>query len=443
MNKNNLKILFISSEVAPIAKVGGLGDVIGSLPKELKKLGCDVRIAIPKYGFIDEKKYSLELIAQGIGVNGKEQVAVYKGFLPESEVPVYFLENEKFFSEGDVYFEKTAFVGSVGEIRRFLFFSQAVLKIFSEINWLPDIIHCHDWHTAILPVLAKSQFKTILTIHNLANQGFDILQQGIMAADLLNTVSPTYGKEILTVDYGCGLEKFLLKRKKDLYGILNGIDEKRFNPETDCDIKENYSWKNIGNKIKNKTALQKELGFIESPEIPLVGMINRLTDQKGIDLVIDIIPQAIAFGCQIVFLGVGADNYENKLLEFSRKYPDNISANIKFDAVLAQKIYAGADIFLMPSRFEPCGLGQLISQRYGTVPIVRQTGGLADTVKDKKTGFVFKEYSSEALLKCLEKALAFYKNQEKWQKMQKKAMSKDFSWSKSAKEYLKLYKKLV
>jgi len=468
---NRMKIFFVASECMPIAKVGGLGDVIGSLPKALKDFGVDVRICLPKYQIIDFKKYKFEFAAKDIVIKD-ERVNIYQGCLPDSDVPIYLLENEKYFGEDGIYFEKSAFVNSFKEIQRFLFFSKAILEIFPAIGWFPDIIHCHDWHTAILPVLAKSRIqnskfkiKNLLTIHNLANQGkwkakevldflglkggenknadFNILEQGILNAGLINTVSPTYSREILTEDYGCGLQGALLKRKKDLSGILNGIDSERFNPESDPDIKTNYSLKNIERKTDNKIDLQKTLKLAQSPNIPLLGVINRLTDQKGVDLIIEIIPEMVRLNCQLVVLGVGMETLERKLLELSQKYPQNISAQIKFDPVLAQKIYAGADIFLMPSRFEPCGLGQMISQRYGTLPIVRQTGGLADTVEDKKTGFVFNEYNSQALLKCLKEALKFYQNKKKWQGLIKKSISKDFSWRKSAKEYLKLYRKLL
>jgi starch synthase len=481
---NGVKVLFVASECTPIAKVGGLGDVIGSLPKALKDLGVDVRICLPKYAIIDFKKYKFELINRDIKVKD-EKVKIYQGFLPESEprslgdkVPVYLLENEKYFGENGVYFEKSAFVSSLKEIERFLFFSQAILEIFSALNWQPDIIHCHDWHTAIVPLLLKTKTwklepKILLTIHNLANQGewkvaeifdfldlkdseieslkirngedgnFNIFQQGILNSDLLNTVSPNYAKEILTKEYGEGLENSLLQRKKELFGILNGIDYTFFNPETDPDLKKNYSKKNLEGKIENKLELQKVLNFKKDPRIPLFSFIGRLTPQKGIDLIIKIIPELVKMDCQFVFLGVGMENYEKKLLELSQRYPQNISAQIKFDPVLAQKIYGGADIFSMPSRFEPCGLGQMIAMRYGTIPIARQTGGLTDTIENKKTGFLFKEYKAEAFLETIKTALNLYQDKKAWQKLVKEAMKKDFSWKKSAREYLKLYQVLT
>jgi len=471
---NVVKILFVASECTPIVKVGGLGDVIGSLPKALKELGVDVRICLPKYQIIDLKKHKFEQVAKNIIVKD-DKVNIYQGFLPDSKILVYLLENEKYFGENGVYHGFFSFQG----IQRFLFFSQAVLEIFPAIDWFPDIIHCHDWHTAILPVLAKLNpkseilnLKSVLTVHNLSTQGkwnqkeildflnlrgnelptlklrdknsdFNALQQGILNADLLNTVSPTYAKKILTKEYGEDLEESLIKRKKELFGILNGIDKKRFNPETDPNLKANYSLKNLEKKIENKIHLQEILNFKKSPETPLLAFIGRLDLQKGIDLIIEVIPELIKLGCQLRILGVGSPDYEKKLLELSQKYPKNISAQIKFDPVLAQKIYAGADIFLMPSKFEPCGLGQMIAMRYGTIPIARQTGGLVDTIDDGKTGFLFKEYQVEVFLKTIKKVLNLYQDKREWQKLMRAAMKKDFSWTLSAKKYLKLYKKLL
>lgn len=456
-----MKVLFVASECTPIAKVGGLGDVIGALPKSLLELGCDVRIALPKYKVINEKEYPLKLVASGVKVFD-QKVMVFQTPLPQSKVLVYLLENKKYFGQNDIYFERSGFVGSFKEIQRFLFFSQAVLNVLPFLNWQPDILHCNDWHTAIVALLLKN-IKTLLTIHNLANQGkcgakevfdflgfkakeegeFNILKQGILNADILSTVSPGYSKEIQTEEFGEGLEKEFLKRKKDLYGILNGIDNSRFNPEIDSCLKKNYSLKNLDKKIENKIHLQEILKFKQNPKVPLIGFIGRLTFQKGIDLIIKVAPELVEQNCQMVVLGVGEKHYEQELSVLSQLYPKNISVNIKFDALLAQKIYAGSDIFLMPSRFEPCGLGQLISMAYGNLPLVRKTGGLADTVENGKTGFVFEKYSQHDFLSCLKKALEIYQDRKKWQKLMRNAMKKDFSWQNSAQKYLNLYKKLL
>lgn len=492
----NLKVLFIASELTPIAKVGGLGDVAGALPLALKKLGVDIRVALPKYGIIDDKKYPSKLEIKNIKVKiggKKELVNLYSTLIPKSNVPLYLIDNQKYFGSQGVYGSKTAFVESVNEMHKFIFFSESILKIFEPLKWQPDIIHCNDWHTGILPLLIKisslkihpvksprsgelakgelfNRVKTIFTIHNLANQGvwntkeifnflgvtglehpnlkkrdkkgdFNLMQQGILNADLINAVSPAYAKEILTPEYGCSLEKNLKKRKSDLYGIVNGIDTNFFNPETDPEIKSNYSIKNLDKKIENKLSLQKELGLTENKNFPLMGIVSRLTYQKGIDLIIKILPDLVKLNCQLVVLGEGQTSYQEDLLKLAKKYPKNISSQIKFDASLAQKIYAGSDIFLMPSLFEPCGLGQLIAMRYGTVPVVRSTGGLKDTV-NSKNGFIFKKSDESELLKTIKKSLAVYKKPADWRKLQINGMKQDFSWNKSAKEYIKLYNRL-
>lgn len=434
-----LKVLLVASECAPLVKVGGLGDVVGSLPEPLRQIGVDARVCLPKYKFIDSKKLGLKKIFEK-AVMG-EKVVVWQG------LNIYFLENDKHFGTNDVYFSKSAFVDSVGEIQRFLFFSKAVSEIFKNKDvWKSDIIHCNDWHTAIIPSLFKSQnipTKTILTIHNLANQGGDILKQGILNADLITTVSKKYSKEILTKEFGCGLERQLLKQKKDIFGIVNAIDIDFFNPKTDKNIKSNYSSRSLSKKNINKLDLQGKLGLRKNEKAILFGVVSRLTSQKGIDLIIEAIPELVGLGCQFVLLGIGEDELEEKLISLSKKYPLNVSTNIKFDAVLAQQIYAGSDVFLMPSKFEPCGLGQMIAQRYGNLPLVRETGGLADTVKDNKTGFVFKAFSKEVFLEKALQTIKAFKNKKKWNNMQKTAMSKDFSWKKSAKEYLAVYKKVL
>ncbi len=371
MRKNNLKVLFVASECSPLAKVGGLADVVGSLPKALKKLGVDIRIVIPKYKVIDLQKHPFKLIAKKIKV-GRNFVNIYQGFLPassaggpESKIILYLLENEKYFGENGVYFGSGAFVDSFKEIKRFLIFSKAILEIFENLKWHPQIIHCHDWHAAVVSFLAKvekKRQKIILTIHNLANQGkwspesilnflglrgneiesfkikdkdgdFNILQQGILNADLINTVSPTYAREILTQDYGEELEQTLLKRKKDLFGILNGIDPDRFNPNTDSNLKVNYSFPVVNKKRENKKDLQKILKLPQNQNIPLLSFVGRLTSQKGIDLILQVIPELVRLNAQLIVLGKGNKQYEDKLLDLEERYQGNISVQIKFDPV--------------------------------------------------------------------------------------------------------------
>lgn len=475
MKKNKQKILFAAAEAAPIVKVGGLADVVGSLPPALEKEGCDVRLILPLYGSINRRKYKLRKIISSLPVktgNSTEKINVWTSFLPNSKVKIYFIENKEYFGKKNIY---SAVGDKINNSEKFLFFSLAVLHVLPKINFIPDIIHCHDFHTALILDLIKTQnasiyndVKLVYTIHNLNYQGkseIDVLStgnltkdslvslsrdaqdgdinfmvQGILNADAVTTVSPTYAKEITTSFYGAGLEKIIRINKKKLSGILNGIDTEFFNPQTDKYIKKNFSAKNLANKKINKIELQKKLKLQVDEKTAIVGLVSRLVWQKGIDLITE---KIINLNCQFVFLGTGQEKYEKLLQSYAKKFPRKVSAHLSFNIELAQLIYAGADIFLMPSRFEPCGLGQMIAMRYGTIPIVRSTGGLADTV-NKDTGFSFKEYNSAALYKTLKNALnIYYQNPKKWHKLQTNGMKKDFTWNKSVKEYLKLYKNLV
>jgi starch synthase len=486
-----MKILFASAEVAPIIKVGGLADVAGSLPLAIKKLGHDIRIVMPRYEVIDENKFPMKLVARDIPVTigqEKEKINIYQTNLPDSRIPVYLLENKKYLTKNGVYYEATEFAN----VQRFLFFSKAVLEVFEAIDFCPEIIHCQDWHTSAIPLFLKlkkeKRFKILLTIHNLGMQGqwnyeetlkfldfrgdeapslgerffgpfgddFNTMQQGILNADVINTVSPTYAQEILTQEkFGHGLTPTVQKRKSDFHGILNGLNTEVWNPAKDPNIKTNYTSKSLEKKIENKLALQKTLGLSSDIRVPLLGMITRLAEQKGVDLVCQIIDDVVNSGGQMVFLGTGEEELEERLADIGQGHPDKVSANIKFDAKLARQIYAGTDIFLMPSRFEPCGLGQLIAMRYGTIPVVRATGGLKDTVRDVKiikkwflkavegNGFVFETLESKDLFQAIKRSLEFYKNPKIWRKIQLNAMNQDFSWDKSAVKYIELYKKLL
>ncbi len=482
------KVLFIASELTPLAKVGGLGDVAGALPPALTELDVDIKVIIPKYDIIDTKKYPLRLLARDLVVtfgSVREKINLYETTIPQRATPVILIDNLNYLGRDGVYFEKSALVSGFEEIQRFLFFSEAVLQTFKALNWWPEIIHCQDWHTGIIPALIRlkgeedkgyQKIKTLFTIHNLANQGkwraeaifnflglkekereafelqsngdLNLMQLGILEADLINTVSPNYAQEILTPEYGEGLETTLARRKNDLSGIINGIDVNRFNPETDPDIKTNYSLKNLEKKIENKIALQEFSGLAPRTNEPLLGLVSRLTNQKGIDLIGEIIDELASLNLELVFLGTGDPKLENLLAEAQKKYPEKISAKIGFDAKLAEQIYAGADFFLMPSRFEPCGLGQMIAMRYGTVPIVRATGGLKDTVTNfdpktrQGTGFVFKNYSSQELLQTIKSALRVFADKKNWTALVTNGLKEDFSWQNSAKKYLKLYQKI-
>jgi starch synthase len=449
MKNNKLKILIAAAEVAPLAKVGGLGDVVGALPKALNKLNLDARIIMPFYGIVDKNKYKIKLIKQNIKI-GTESVNLWQTNLPDSTVPVYLIEHI-LFKNKEIY--STTVADGQKDIEKFVFFSQAILESIKAINFIPNIIHLNDWHVAAVAALLKTNYKndpllkptgTLYTIHNLANQGVtktkNYMAEGILNGDLINTVSQTYAKEILTKEYGAGLEKKLTSRKNDLYGILNGIDTDFFNPMTDNLISQKYSLKNLDKKINNKLALQKQLGLPADKSLALIGLVTRFVGQKGIELITE---KFSKLNCQFVFLGTGEKKYEDALLNLTKKYPNNFKAIIKFDEKLAHKIYAGSDIFLVPSRFEPCGLTQMIAMRYGAVPVVRETGGLKDTVSDR-VGFTFKKFNPAEFYKILERALTVYYHKPKaWRQLQINDMKQNFSWDKSAKEYLQLYKKLL
>jgi len=464
-----MKVLFVASECAPVAKVGGLADVVGALPKSLLKMAVNVSVLIPFYGSLKIKKSGLKLVLnkEKIFFNKKwESFNLWQTFLPKTNVCLFLIENEKYFY-GSIYLEADASSGgSVKEAERFLFLSAVAKKVIEILKF--DIVHLHDWHTAIVASLFKNKsqeskiksIKTLLTVHNLQYQGIysyqlvndllntdfkedvNCLKEGIISADFINTVSISYAREILTPEYGYGLERFLNKRKKELRGILNGIDTYEFNPATDKNLKVNYSIKDIDKKIENKIYLQKKFFKKENVDTPFLGMVSRLANQKGIDLIKEIFPLLMKENLQFVILGRGMKEYENFFREKKKEFPQKFWAEIDFNDKLARQIYAAVDIFLMPSLFEPCGLGQLIAMRYGSLPLVRQVGGLKDTVNEK-TGFLFKNYDSKELLSTIRKALEiYYKDKKTWQKMQKKAMKQDFSWEKSAKKYLALYQKI-
>lgn len=459
---SKLKVLFAASEAAPFAKTGGLADVAGSLPIALAEMDIDVRLIIPKYGRIK--------------VDGPETVI-------GKDVKVYFVENEEYFDRKELYGDK--FGDYHDNLERFAFFSKEALERCKRENFQPDIIHCNDWQTALIPVYLNTLYKydpffaktkVLYTVHNLAYQGLfnkdefpktgldwglftieyfefydkvNLMKAGLIYADAISTVSPAYAKEILTKEFGCGLEGVLKNRESVLSGILNGIDYNLWNPAADKRIAKNYSIETIGDKYINKEKLQKELALKIDRDIPMIGMISRLADQKGLDLLSKIIEELLSMKLQFVLLGTGDNKYHILFEKMAKIHNKNTSINLRFDAGLAQKIYAASDIFLMPSKYEPCGLGQMISLRYGTVPVVRETGGLKDSVKEfnQKTkegnGFTFSEHRADHLFAALKRALNLYKNKAVWAALVKKVMSLDFSWEASAKEYVKLYQKII
>lgn len=435
-----MRVLFAASECAPMVKVGGLGDVIGSLPKALGKIGVETAVILPRYEVVDTAGLKLAVADFSVTFRNKiESVKVYQGFLPKTKVPVFYVENDKYLSKGGpVYFSRTAIASESAEFDRFHFFSHAVYELlaFGKLPFRPDILHANDWHIGVLIRLLKlSSLKlpSVFSIHNLGNQGIyrgrNSMADGITGADLVGTVSPTYAKEIQTKEYGAGLENLL--RKKKPFGILNGIDYGI--------LKEKFD------KKKAKLKLQKELGLAVGEKYPLLGLVSRLVEQKGIHLITPIVGELIEKRqSQFVFLGVGSEQYEKELADLAGKHPKNISVNLFFSEDFAEKIYIASDFFLMPSLFEPCGLGQMIAMHYRTIPIVRRTGGLKDTVKEGKTGFVFSGNQPADLKAAVERAMkVFYNDKRKLTAMKKLCGEQDFSWDQSAARYKDLYKNLL
>ncbi len=480
-NNAPLKILYLSAEVVPFAKTGGLADVAGSLPKAIRALGHDIRVCMPRYGRIDKARFNLQEVVPSFGVpvdREHEPAAIWQGIIG-TDVPVYMVDNARYFDRDGIYMYPD-------DAERFIFFCRAALEMLREpqLNWQPDIIHCNDWHTAIVPNWLRTIYKddpffahtaTVYTIHNLAYQGIfghrvlevagideygflyhpqvadlaevvDMMARGIYFADVINTVSEKYAQEILTPEYGEHLDPLLRDRRDHLFGILNGIDTEVLNPATDTYLAARFDAAHLDARAANKEALQREAGLPVSPTTPLVGIISRLADQKGFDLISRIIDPLLNFvDIQFVLLGTGEQHYHDMFSALAQRYPHKAAAFLTFNAALAQRIYGGSDMFLMPSRFEPCGLGQMIAMRYGSVPVVRATGGLADTVQDydprgeKGNGFSFEAYDSMALFATLVRAAETYRHVDAWRRLMLRDMSADFSWARSAAKYADLY----
>ena len=472
-----MKILFAASEALPFIKIGGLGDVMGALPKELVKAGVDARVVIPMYSTISQEmrdKCTLEKFFYfSLGWR-----SCYCGiFKAEADgVTYYLIDNEQYFKRGGAY-------GEFDDAERFAFFSKAVLEILPQIDFFPDIIHANDWHTALVPLYLDTQFrsvegyeniKTVFSIHNIEFQGkygMDILEsvfglsQGnrtllefdgclnlmkgaIECANVVTTVSRTYADEILDPYFSFGLHPILEARRYKLYGIVNGIDTEVFNPETDSNIKTNYSLKTRASKRYNKKALQQEVGLEDRADVPVIGMVTRLTPQKGIDLLEPIMHELMEMDVQLVILGSGYADYENFLKYCDYTYHDKFRAILGFSAELAQKIYAGADLFLMPSKSEPCGLAQMIAMRYGTIPVVHAIGGLRDTVipfdPENLTGngVNFQSFNASDMLGAVRRAVDIWSNKDQRKAVMYNAMSGDYSWKASSEEYMRIYEEL-
>lgn len=472
-----LKILFVSSEVAPFAKTGGLADVAGSLPKALAALGHEVRIVMPRYRQVKDVEYLTDLPVEMDG--SLETAIIRRGNLPgKVSIPVYFIDNYKFFWRDELY-------SYADDAARFNFFCKAVLSMLPWLNFRPDIIHSNDWQTGPIPLFLKVKHEdnpfyrdtaTVYTIHNLQYQGIfprqtlrimalgeefftperlefygqiSFMKAGILYADLINTVSKKYALEIQTPEYGERLDGLLRKRAADLRGILNGIDYEEFNPATDRRLAVNYDVDHLEKKKENKAVLQREMD-LPVKDVPLLGLISRLVNQKGLDLLAAILDPMLQQDLQFVLLGSGEDYYQQLFSRYKVKYRDKMAVKIGFDPVLAQRIYAGCDIFLMPSRFEPCGLGQMISLRYGTVPVVRATGGLEDTIKDfhqhpgNGNGFSFRDYQPQAFLESINRALHVYHNDPgAWHELVRRGMAADLSWNASAGQYEDMYREAL
>ncbi|MDD3360559.1 MAG: glycogen synthase GlgA [Hespellia sp.] len=477
------KILFVASESVPFIKTGGLADVVGSLPKYYDKKKYDVRVVLPKYTCIkQELRDQMEYVSNFyMDINGTEQYVgimqmVYDG------VQFYFIDNEYYFGGmvpyGEIY----------QDIGKFAFFSKAALSILPVIDFRPDLIHCHDWQTGLVPVYLDNfrygseyyrGIKTVMTIHNLKFQGkwdtkevqkitglpdyyfvpdkleaykdANLLKGGIVYSDKVTTVSNSYAEEIKTPFYGEALDGLMSARSNDLVGIVNGLDYEDYSPFMDSRIAKNFTVDTFRTKkVKNKVALQKELGLNEDPKAMMIGIVSRLTDQKGFDLIAYIMDELCQDAIQLVVLGTGTEQYENMFRHFAWKYQGKVSANIFYSEDLSHKIYASCDAFLMPSLFEPCGLSQLMSLRYGTLPIVRETGGLRDTVEPYNefektgTGFSFLNYNAHEMLSTIRYAEHIYYDKKRdWNKIVERAMNQDFSWKNSAKQYEQLYNDLI
>jgi starch synthase len=479
----SLKIISISAELDPFSKSGGLADVARSLPKSLHRLGHEVIAITPLYGkVIDREKYKLKKIYSDVNLEiDKENtvnVSYYRGELMPG-LPVYFVRCDKYFSR-----RKNIYV-SDRENARFYLFDIAALKLISLLKFKADIIHCHDWHTGLIPYLKKQRFKnsktlsnaaTVFTIHNLTFQlgsnwweipvkhrdkgkkslplfkdkkidYINFAKRAILNADAINTVSETYAAEIIEKNFGQDLHRILVNRKHKLFGVVNGIDYKQYNPQTDKGLKKKYSIDKIHRKIVNKRFLQKLYKLPVDDRVPMIGLTSRIAEQKGFDLVLDVLPTILLRDVQFVIMGDGDKEYIKKLNKIKKKFPDKLVIT-SFDHKMETSVYAGADLFLLPSRFEPCGINQLIGFRYGCIPIVRSTGGLSDTVTnfdplkyEEGDGFTFKNYSRKELLVAITRALETYKYKDVWKDLMRRGMRASFSWELPAKKYLELYKK--
>lgn len=488
---DSLRILFVASEVGPFARTGGLGDVMGALPKALAALGHDVRVVMPLYQQVRDGAFPLSSLLPDLQVpdtTGNRTAHVWQSVLPAPEhtasaVPVYFIEQNEYFARPGLYGDDNG--DYPDNAARFTFFCRAALLLTLRLEWFPHVFHCHDWQSALIPAYLRvfpwlderlSTAATVYTIHNMAYQGtfpawtfpvtglpsslfqpagveflgyVNFMKAGLLFADALTTVSPTYAEEICTPEFGSGLDGVLRTRREALTGILNGADYSVWSPEQDSLIPTPYDVTDLAGKAVCKRALLKACHLPEAVDTPLIGMISRLVDQKGFDLVVAALDRLLALDVRLVVLGAGAQPYEEFLTTLSTRHPQKFAVRLGFDNTLAHQIEAGSDCFLMPSRYEPCGLNQIYSLRYGTIPIVRSTGGLKDTIlpfnaaTGEGTGFVFQSASGDALVTTVTEALSVFADQSIWRRLMRNAMTQDFSWRRSAEQYIEVYERLV
>ena len=480
-----MKILFASSEVTPFAKTGGLADVSASLPEALASLGNQVFVVMPMYRSVKEGHFDLKELEKMLEIPLGGKVVEEKAFFTEKtpDLIFSFIRHDEFFDREGLY--GTSEGDYPDNAERFIFFSRGVLRLTEMIEFRPDIIHCNDWQTGLIPVYLRTlstddrffqNTRTLFTIHNLAYQGLfskdylgksglpsdvfsidgieyygkmNFMKGGIVFSDIITTVSEKYAEEIKTPEYGYGLDGVLRSRSSDLYGILNGVDYSAWSPETDPHIAANYGLDDLSGKGRCKEDLRQTFELAGSQDDPIIGMISRLADQKGFDLLADAMDELLKMDLLLVMLGTGDKKYENLFAELGKKHKGRLGVRIAFDNVLAHKIEAGSDMFLMPSRYEPCGLNQMYSLKYGTIPVVRATGGLDDTIKEfnpqtgEGNGFKFAEYSSKALVEKVTQALVVYRERDLWLKLMKNAMAEDFSWKKSSLKYQGIYNQIL
>jgi len=485
--RNKFKILFVSPEVAPFAHTYEVGEFSGALPKYLKNLGHDIRVMMPNYKTIKERKYVLRDVIrlQGLEVKVGEQVLSANGksaFIPDSKVQIYFLDNKEYFDRNGVYVDDKTGAEFKDNSERFLFFCKACLETLKLLYWQPDIIHCNDWQTAFIPILLRTVYKdddffkdtrTLLSIHDFEKQNVsslsllkksgiadamndkwqdepqvNLLELGIQYADMISTVSESYAEETLKGAQD-GITETLNERKKDLVGIVYGIDKQVWNPEADPLIPAHYTRQDRSGKAENKRALLQRFELEGDESTPVIGMVSELSYEKGIELVLDVMDKLMKMDVSLIVSGKGEQKYEKKLLTLQKKYKGRIGLDLTRDIEMSHLIKAGSDICLKPSHSEPCGLDQLHCMTYGTIPVVRSTGGLSETIEEfnpetaSGTGFLFESFESSQLLDALERAKTVYNDKEKWQKLMTNAMKQDFSWNASVSKYVKLYQKTM